>query len=111
MGSNLYEKYFSENELYNLKPSEVRKLKEGEAVLSIVVVLMMLFVFASFMTLVGIALWFTKITIFLCILTIVPTIVFYTFYNKLAKEYKKTIESYKEQILVRNKNTHYNEED
>jgi fatty acid desaturase len=98
MKKNVYEQYFSQEQLYDLKASQISELREREQALTFTVFISIFLTFATFILLVALFLWFNKLTIFLYVIVFVPNILVYVIYYKLITKHLKTINFYKREI-------------
>lgn len=98
MSKPLHESRFTKEELSELKASECTKLKKNEDALTIVVAMGMFSTFVTFIMLVALLLWFSKVTIFLSIVVGVPNLIIYWLYVKGYRYYKKLIDDIKVRI-------------
>ena len=95
MREKVYEKYFTEEELSNLRFSEADELQREENSLTELILGLMIVTFLTFVMLVALTLWTNKFTIFLTTVVSVPTIIFYIFVTKSITGFKKLIDKYK----------------
>ena len=94
MSSNFYTKYLSEEQISNLKASEIRDFEEEEVTIGSLAIAYLLSTFLSFVLLAAMILWFNKFTIFLFVIVLPPTILFCISYFKTLKKYKKKLKEF-----------------
>lgn len=94
MSSNFYRKYLSEEQISNLKASEIRGFEEEEVTIGSLTIAYLLSTFLSFVLLAAMILWFNKFTIFLVVIVLPPTILFCISYFKTASKYKKKLKEF-----------------
>lgn len=94
----MYKKYFTHAEINEVKASEIRDLKKQESVAGLVILLLLFMAFLTFMSLVALILWFGKATLFIFVIMLVPTVMFFVSLRALMKAYKKMIEKIKTRI-------------
>lgn len=99
----MYKKYFSPEEMHDVKASEIRSLNETEKALTVAVGLMLVGGFFSFIFVVAMLIWFTKLTIFLSIISVIPTMALYLIAKKGEKTYKNKVEEIKKRISSQEK--------
>lgn len=94
MKENVYRKYLSEEQINNMKASEIRDFRKQEESITNLAITYLLWAFVMFVLLVAMILWFNKLTIFLFVIALPLAVLFGFSYFKMASEYKKKLKEY-----------------
>lgn len=94
MSLNFYRKHLSEQQMNNLKASEIRDFEKQEEAIMSLAITYILSMFVLFIFLAAMVLWFNKFTIFLFVIALPPTIMFSFSYFKSASKYKKKLKEF-----------------
>lgn len=94
MKPQIYRQRLSEEQLSNLKASEIRDLEEQEVAITSLAVVLMFLTLVLFTLLAAMFLWLNKFTIFLFVIALPPTALFCFSYLKTAAKYKKKLKEF-----------------
>lgn len=94
MNVKFYKKILSEEQISNLKASEIREFEKQEEAIMSLAIAYLLSMFVLFVLLAAMILWFNKFTIFLVVIALPPTIMFIFSYFKTASKYKKKLKEF-----------------
>lgn len=94
MNDKYYGKFLSEEQIANLKASDIRKFEEQEQNLTGVAVAYLLSTFMMFVLLAAMILWFNKFTIFLFVVAFPVFLLFCFSYFKLKSNFKKKLKEF-----------------
>lgn len=94
MKPQIYRQRLSEEQLSNLKASEIRDLEKQEESITSLAVVFMFLTFVLFILLAAMFLWLNKFTIFLFVIALPPAALFCFSYLKTASKYKKKLKEF-----------------
>lgn len=94
MKPQIYRQRLSEEQLSNLKASEIRDFEQQEEAITSLAVILIFLTFVLFILLAAMFLWLNKFTIFLFVIALPPTALFCFSYLKTASKYKKKIKEF-----------------
>lgn len=100
MKNKLYETYFTEEQLANLRTHQIKELCSIEKPMTFNIVLLLVSGFWTVVYLVAFLIWFNKVTLFLTSISAITFVIFAVLHYKFAMTYKETIKKCKEKNHV-----------
>lgn len=94
----MYKEQFSSDEVNYLKASEIREFRKLDNAIAGTLLVVLAMFFMCFVSFVSLLIWGTKLTLFLFIIVVVPSLLLDIVYIRLFKAYKKKIKSAKDRI-------------
>lgn len=99
MKLEVYRNILSEEQVINLKASEIRDFREHEIAIGWIGILYLISAFSLFISLSAMILWFSEITIFIFLITLAPYAFFYLLRFKTVKQYKSRLNEVRKRDL------------